>query len=51
MNADHHIHVQRVNYSGQPDLKVTNIIYLFIDGVVGGNITAYITTPTGVNHS
>ena len=39
-----------VNYSGQPDLKVINILYLFIDGVVGGNITAYITTPTGVNH-
>jgi hypothetical protein len=39
-----------VNYSGQPHLKVTNFLYLFIDGVVGGSITAYITTSTGVNH-
>ena len=39
-----------VNYSGQLDLKVTNFLYVFIDGVVGGNITAYITTSTGVNH-
>jgi hypothetical protein len=37
-------------YSRQLDFKVTNFLYLFIDGVVGGRITAYITTPTGVNH-
>jgi hypothetical protein len=37
-------------YSGQLDLKVTNFLYLFIDGVVGGNITAYITTSTGMSH-
>jgi hypothetical protein len=31
----------------QPDLVVANFLPIFIDGVVGGQITGYITTMTG----
>ncbi len=31
----------------QPDLRVVNFLPVFIDGVVGGQITGYITTMTG----
>jgi hypothetical protein len=34
----------------QPDLAVVNFLPIFIDGVVGGNVTGYITTMTGANH-
>jgi hypothetical protein len=32
-------------HGGQPQLKLTNVISLFIDGVVAGNVTGYLTTP------
>jgi hypothetical protein len=31
-------------YAGQPELAVTNFIFVFIDGVVGGKVTGYVTT-------
>jgi hypothetical protein len=30
-------------YSSQPQLKVTNLIGVFIDGIVGGKVTGYLT--------
>jgi hypothetical protein len=30
---------------GQPILQATNIVSLFIDGIVGGKVTGYVTTP------
>jgi hypothetical protein len=30
---------------GQPSLQATNIVGVFIDGLVGGKVTGYITTP------
>ena len=33
---------------GQPILQASNIISVFIDGVVGGKVTGYITTPPPV---
>lgn len=32
-------------HGGQPQLKVTNIVSAFVDGVVGGKVTGYVTTP------
>jgi hypothetical protein len=29
---------------GLPELRVTNLIAVFIDGVVGGKVTGYLTT-------
>ena len=36
--------------SGQPSLVVTNFIGVFIDGVVGGKVTGYITTLPSMNN-
>jgi len=33
--------------SGQPDLVVVNFLPVFLDGVVGRQVTGYITTMTG----
>jgi hypothetical protein len=37
-------------HGGQPQLKLTNIVSAFIDGVVGGKVTAYVTTPPWLNN-
>jgi hypothetical protein len=37
-------------HGGQPQLKLTNIVSAFIDGVVGGKVTGYLTTPPWVNN-
>ena len=37
-------------HGGQPVLIVTNVVSLFIDGVVGGKVTGYITTPPWLNN-
>jgi hypothetical protein len=34
---------------GQPVLVTTNILSVFIDGVVGGRVTGYITKPRWMN--
>jgi hypothetical protein len=34
---------------GQPVLLVTNIVSVFIDGIVGGKVTGYVTTPPWLN--
>jgi hypothetical protein len=31
-------------HGGQPELVVTNVIGVFIDGIVGGQVTGYLTT-------
>jgi len=36
--------------SGQPSLVVTNFVGVFIDGVVGGKVTGYITTLSSMNN-
>jgi hypothetical protein len=35
---------------GQPQLVATNIVSIFIDGVVGGKVTGYVTTPRWMNN-
>ena len=35
---------------GQPVLLVTNIVSVFIDGIVGGKVTGYVTTPPWLNN-
>ena len=37
-------------HGGQPQLKLTNVVSLFIDGVVGGKVTGYVTTPPWMNN-
>jgi hypothetical protein len=37
-------------HGGQPQLKLTNVVSVFIDGVVGGKVTGYITTPPWLNN-
>jgi len=32
-------------HGGQPQLVLTNVVSVFIDGVVGGKVTGYVTTP------
>lgn len=34
----------------QPVLLVTNIVSVFIDGIVGGKVTGYVTTPPWLNN-
>jgi hypothetical protein len=36
-------------HGGQPVLVATNILSVFIDGVVGGRVTGYVTTPRWMN--
>jgi hypothetical protein len=38
-------------HGGQPILLVKNIISVFIDGVVGGKVTGYVTTPPWMSGS
>jgi len=36
---------------GQPILIVSNLVTVFIDGIVGGKVTGYITMPPEMNNS
>jgi hypothetical protein len=37
-------------HGGQPVLRLTNIVSVFVDGVVGGKVTGYITTYPWLNN-
>lgn len=48
---DPHLYERSWWPGGQPILMVSNLVTVFIDGIVGGKVTGYITTPPEMNNS